>query len=124
MAFPSLTPTSRDFSTGDYPVKAFRSQSGAEVRILYGTERIDAKLSLSFRNITDLQAQGFVSHFDETRGTYETFSLPNAVFSGWEGAAGVLDAPTNASWRYESAPRVASVMPGRSTVTVDLVAVI
>ena len=124
MAFPSLTPTSRDFSAGDYPIKSFRSQSGAEVRILYGADRVDTKLSLSFANITDAQAELFVTHFDEMRGTYDTFSLPSAVLIGWEGSSSTLDAPTNASWRYEAAPRVASVMPGRSTVTVDLVAVI
>lgn len=124
MAFPSLTPTSRDFEAGDYPIKAFRSQSGAEIRILYGGDRIDSKLSLSFANITDPQAQQFLTHFDETRGTYSTFSLPTAVLGGWSGDAAAIDAPANTAWRYASAPRVASSGKGRSTVTVDLVAVI
>ena len=36
MAFPTLQPTSRDFSPGYWPIKRYNSQSGAEVRILYG----------------------------------------------------------------------------------------
>lgn len=124
MAFPSLTPTSREFSAGDYPVKAYRAQSGAEIRILYGGDRLDAKLSLSFANITDAQAQQFLTHFDETLGTFSTFVLPAAALNGWSGTTSALDAPPNTAWRYESAPRVASAAKGRSTVTVDLVAVI
>ena len=124
MAFPSLIPTSREFMAGDYPVKAFRAQSGAEVRILYGSDRFNTKLSLSFANITDTQAEGFLTHFDEVRGTYGTFDIPSAVLTGWNGTSAALDAPSNASWRYESTPRVASVTSGISSVTVELVAVI
>ena len=124
MAFPSLIPTSREFMAGDYPVKAFRAQSGAEIRILYGSDRFDAKLSLSFANITDAQAEEFLTHFDEVRGTYGTFEIPSAVLAGWSGTSTALDAPGNASWRYESTPQVASVTSGVSSVTVGLVAVI
>ena len=53
MAFPTLQPTSRDFSPGDWPIKRYNSQSGAEVRILYGSRRTNAKLSLGYDNISD-----------------------------------------------------------------------
>jgi hypothetical protein len=36
MAFPTLTPTSREFTPGAWPIKNYNSQSGAEIRILYG----------------------------------------------------------------------------------------
>jgi hypothetical protein len=124
MAFPALVPTSREFMAGEYPVKAFRAQSGAEVRILYGSDRFNAKLSLSFANIADTQAEEFLTHFDEVRGSYGTFEIPSAVLTGWDGSSAAIDAPRNASWRYESTPRVASVTSGISSVTVDLVAVI
>ena len=51
--FPDLIPTSRSFEAGDYPVKTFKAQNGAEHRILYGSNRTNMKLSLTFANITD-----------------------------------------------------------------------
>ena len=51
MAFPTLKPTSREFNPGDWPIKRYNAQSGAEVRILYGNRRTNATLSLSYDKI-------------------------------------------------------------------------
>ena len=124
MAFPTLQPTSRDFSPGDWPIKRFNSQSGAEVRILYGSQRINAKISLGYDNISDASAQLFLDDYSTQIGTLRTFDLPAAVRTGWSGSAGSIDAPTGTKWRYESEPAVRAVRPGRSSVTVNMVAVI
>jgi hypothetical protein len=124
MAFPTLQPTSRDFSPGDWPIKRFNSQSGAEVRILYGSQRINAKISLGYDNISDANAQLFLDDYATQIGTLRTFDLPAAVRTGWSGSAGSIDAPPGAKWRYELEPAVRAVRPGRSSVTVNLVAVI
>jgi len=124
MAFPTLQPTSRDFSPGDWPIKRFNSQSGAEVRILYGSQRTNAKISLGYDNISDANAQLFLDDYAAQIGTLRTFDLPDAVRTGWTGTAASIDAPTGAKWRYESEPSVRAVRPGRSSVTVNLVAVI
>ena len=92
MAFPSLVPTRRGFDAGNYPVKTFKAQSGAEVRILYGSKRTGMQIELGYENIPDTQADDFVTHFDEVLGTYNTFSLPSAVTTGWSGAVSALDA--------------------------------
>ena len=63
MAFPSLTPTGRQFTPGDFPNKRFNSQSGAEVRILYGSRRVNATLSLSYANVTDANAESFLDDY-------------------------------------------------------------
>jgi len=123
MAFPSLTPTSRQFETGDYPIKAFKSQSGAEVRILYGSQRTNMKLSLSYSNVSDANTELFIDHFDETKGTFSVFDLPSEALAGWSGNSDALDASGSNEWRYEAAPQVSSVRPGVSTVTVALVGV-
>ncbi len=83
MAFPSLFPTSRAFDPGNYPIKTFNSQSGAETRILYGSERTNVKLQLSYANIGDASAELFLDHFDETKGTFSTFDVPVGSFKGW-----------------------------------------
>jgi len=90
MAFPTLAPTSRAFDPGDYPIKTFKSQSGAETRILYGSERTNVKLQLSYANIGDASAELFLDHFDETKGTFSTFALPDGSLGGWNGNTDAL----------------------------------
>lgn len=120
MTFPALTPTGREFSPGDWPSKRFNSQSGAEVRILYGSQRTNAKLSFTYENISDTEAQQFLTDYDEQLGTLRTFNLPANVLTG---TAVAMQAPAGAKWRYDAEPQVRSVRPGRSSVTVNLVAV-
>jgi hypothetical protein len=124
MAFPSLVPTSRSFDAGEYPIKNFKSQSGVEIRVLYGSQRTGMKLELSYENITDGQAQAFIDHYDEVNGSYGTFAIPSITKNGWTGASSTLDASGGNAWRYEGAPQITSVKPGRSTVQVQLVGVL
>lgn len=124
MAYPSLRPTSRTFDPGSYPVKTFKAQSGAEARILYGSKRVDQVLTLSYDNVTDSQAEQFVTHYDEAKGTYLTFALPSEVRAGWKANASTLDTVSGASWRYEAPPVITSVKPGISSVQVKLVGVL
>jgi hypothetical protein len=125
MPFPTLKPASRDFKTGDYPVKTFKAQSGVEARILYGSKRTGMALSLGYENIPDGSADDFVAHFDEVKGTFDTFTLPDEVLAGWQGASTALDAAaTGNRWRYAEAPQVSAVRPGKSSVRVSLIGVL
>ena len=125
MAFPNLVPTSRSFESGDYPVKTFKAQNGAEVRILYGDKRTNMKLSLSYANITDAEAEQFLDHYDEVQGTFKTFTLSSLARGGWAGNKDALGAQTHGNdYRYEKAPQQVSVRPGVSTVTVNLIGVL
>ena len=85
MAYPILKPSSRSYDPGSYPVKTFKAQNGAETRILYGSERTDVKLSLSYANIGDPNAELFLDHYDEVQGTFQTFTLPGQALGGWDG---------------------------------------
>lgn len=85
MAFPILKPSSRSYDPGSYPVKTFKAQNGKETRILYGSERTDVKLSLSYANIGDPNAELFLDHYDEVQGTFQTFNLPGQALGGWDG---------------------------------------
>jgi hypothetical protein len=124
MAYPTLTPTSRNYNSGDYPVKTFRSQSGSESRILYGNRRTGMTLELQYDNITDANAKLFLDHYDETKGSYTTFDLPTGALSGWSGNTDALDAATANSWRYDQPPLVSNVRPGISSVQIKLVGVL
>jgi hypothetical protein len=124
MAYPTLTPTSRNYNSGDYPVKTFRSQAGSESRILYGNRRTGMTLELQYDNITDANAELFLDHYDETKGSYTTFTLPTSALSGWSGNTDALDAATANSWRYDQPPQVSNVRPGISSVQIKLVGVL
>ena len=126
MAFPTLTPSSRNFSPGNYQVKTFKSQSGSETRILYGSKRTGMQLALSYKNISDANAELFLDHFDDMKGTYTTFPITTeGAKGGWEGNADALgaDASGNA-YRYAAPPKVTQVKPGISNVQVNLVGVL
>ena len=124
MPFPSLQPTSRAYEGGDFPVRTYRSQSGVEARILYGSRRTGMSLSLAFDNITDAEAEQFLDHYDETKGTYLTFALPAVVRAGWSGNSDAIDAATGNSWRYDGPPTVNNIRPGISSVSVKLIGVL
>ena len=126
MAFPSLTPTARSFTPGDYPVKTFKSQNGSETRILYGSTRTNMKLSLTFSNIDDDDADLILSHYDEVQGTFQRFKLGGNDFTlgGWEGSILSQQPVFDNKYRYEGPPQVTQVRPGISTVTVNLIGVL
>ena len=126
MAFPSLVPTARTFDAGDFPVKIYKSQNGKEHRILYGSNRTNMKLSLTYANITDANAELFLDHYEEEQGTFGTFdSVPSGYEKGWEGNASEIDAQTFGNkYRYEGPPQVVQVRPGVSTVKVNLIGVL
>ena len=127
MDFPSLVPSSRTFESGDYPIKTFKAQNGKEHRILYGSNRTNMKLSLSYANIPYVDAELFLDHFDEMRGTFETFIIGglDASRGGWKGNKDALGANQSGNfYRYDSPPQVRQVAPGFSTVTVNLIGVL
>lgn len=123
MAFPALRPTGREFTPGDWPVKTFNAQSGAEVRILYGDTRSKMELALSYDNISDANADLFLAHYTEVKGTYGTFTINAEAKAGWAGGAESIDAGAVNRWRYADKPQVSSVRPGRSSVRVNLIGV-
>ena len=136
MAFPTLTPNARRFSPGDFPIKRFKSQSGVETRVLYGSERTGMTMKLSYKNLTDANAELFINHYIDRKGTYSTFLMETAVPAitgteegtrgGWAGSNvyGTQSAQTGNKWRYAGPPQVTQVKPGISNVQVNLVGVL
>ena len=134
MAFPDLVPSSRQFDPGDYPVKKQQMMDGFETRILYGSKRVNAKMQLTYQNISDTDVVKFWDHYEETRGTFETFRIGGTTGGAKAGMTLALatvipfgstsDTTGYGYWRYEGPPSVTSVYPGVSTVSVQLLAVI
>lgn len=121
MTLPDLRPSSRSFTPGDYPVKIFRSQSGAEARILYGNKRVGGTLELTYQNISDADANLFLTNFDAAKGTFTSFDLPANAVAGWSAGASSFVPQAGLRYRYAESPDISSIKPGRSTVTVRLI---
>jgi hypothetical protein len=124
--FPALTPTNRSFSAPVYPVTVYRSQSGTSVRRLWASQPSNARLSLSFTNIADADVALILTCYNSARGSIDTLTLPSNVFNGAETAltAFLSQAGTVLDWHFadDSPPKVDSVVPGRSSVTLELIA--
>jgi len=130
MAFPSIKPTTRSFSMGDYPSKTYRSLSGAIFKRAFGNRQTGYTMDLTFKNIGDTSelrtnsgtAKEIMDHYGNVDGTFESFTLPARVFEGMDnGVRDLVRSPADVKWRYAEAPKVQSVKSGISTVVVKLV---
>lgn len=131
--FPHIVPTTRNFTMGDYPSTTYRSLSGAIFKRSFGNKQTGYALDMTFKNIGDSPTTGelkassgtakqILDHFEQAEGTFLSFALPDLVFRGMDDALeGMIQAPSNISWRYAAPPTVQSVKPNVSTVTVRLV---
>lgn len=121
--YPSIVPTSRSYSAGNWPVKTFNAQDGVELRILYGSRRYNHSLSVTYENIPDTTAELFMQHYFEQLGTYKTFTVTTGgITEGWKGSANFYNAGVRTQYRYASPPQMTSVYPGVSTMQVELLA--
>ena len=100
--YPSLMPTRRAVSLGDWPVKSYRTINGDETRIRYGNKKSEATLELFYEKLTDTEADQFVSHYDWARGTYKTFAVGAPLTTGWRSGAKVQG---TSAWRYDGPPK-------------------
>lgn len=120
-AFPAIEPSSRAWTPGAQPVKAFATLSGYESRVMLGSEPVGTSLQMSFQNLQEVVALSITDHFVKAKGTFETFALPAAVFAGMTDYGKVT--PQGQVWRYAASPAVNWVSPGIANVTVSLVAI-
>jgi hypothetical protein len=122
VTFPSsITPSSRDFTLGQYPTKVYRALSGNTVKRSFGNKPHSYQLTLQYENIADDKALEFINHYNTTSGGFSRFALPNKIFSGMSaGLTATVQAPYNIRWEYSGPPKVQSVYNGISTVSIDL----
>ena len=122
--FRELVPSSRSYQPGVIPETKFEAQNGAVVRVRYGNQRTNSRLTLTFSNITDAKANSVLENYINVTkaGDYVVFTVNNV-------AAGASDSlipwirETNSAlkWKYASPPSVQSVKPGLSTVCCEFV---
>ena len=138
--FPSIKPTGRNFTLGEYPTKIYRSLSGKTVRRSFGNRPFGATLEMVFENVNETVLSLIYAHYHGQCGNTEGFSLSNETLAGLDSSsntfaqlkagdpyiilqqAGIGSGnPTTMLWFYESAPEVESKYRNLSTISVKLV---
>ena len=124
-----ITPTSRNYSPGEFPQTIFESQNGAKSVLRYGSKRINATLSLLFKNITDNQAAEILANYEEINSDWDYLDFHGTdVLKGLETTTESLriylkESNSGLRWRYSKAPQVSSgSYPGASNVSCSFVA--
>lgn len=121
-AFPSITPTSMDFTAPEFPVKTNSSLSGVISRRLFGNRGSRSVLNMTFDNLTDEVAVEFLDAWNDAKGQIETLTIPSIVFDGANSAliAYISDGGDDLNWHFSSAPQINRVSPGISNVSITL----
>ena len=117
--FPTLSPTRRRFTPGEYPIKRFDSISGAGVTRLYGSKAFNATLDLEFL-LDDTGTAAVLQSWHDSMGGAKVLTLPTELFEGMNGPEGQI--PNYLNWRWAQVPSVQSIVPGRSRIQASLVA--
>jgi hypothetical protein len=122
VTFPAIKPSSRSYSPGQLPVRTYRTLSGAIWKRAFSNTRSGQALSLKFNSLNDGETEQIVAHFEDMGGTFKRFDLPSELFAGMSsGLTNRLKNAANIKWAYSSEPKVESVFPGYSDVTVELI---
>lgn len=127
VTFPTIEPTSRSFVAPKWPTTGIISQSGVTTRRLWGSRPSQAQLTLTFANISDDNAALILAAYNSAKGATTDVTLPTVIFNG---ASTTLTGWLNTSstgagmkWFFsEDPPTVESIVPGRSTVSLRLIA--
>jgi len=130
ITFPvDITPTSRNYSPGEFPQSVFEAQNGAKTVLRYGNKRVNASLSLSFKNVTDDQAAQILANYENINSDWDYLDFNGTdVLKGIEPTTSTLktyvrESNSGLRWRYAKAPQVSSgTYPGVSNVSCSFVA--
>ena len=130
ITFPvDITPTSRNYSPGEFPQSVFEAQNGAKTVLRYGNKRVNASLSLSFKNITDNQAAQILANYENINSDWDYLDFNGTdVLKGIDPTTSTLktyvrESNSGLRWRYSKAPQVSSgTYPGVSNVSCSFVA--
>ena len=125
-SFPSVKPSSRSYSPGEYPQTNFEAQNGAKTIMRYGKNRVNATLTLGFANIADADAALILANYEDVNSDWDY-----VTFSSSNGTVGVdstslsnylKESGSGLKWRYSGPPSVTSTFKGMSNVSCSFVA--
>lgn len=119
--FPSLTPTTRLYTQGDFPSAIQSSSSGATTGFRRGNRRINQTLQLTFDNLTETQVNLIRTHYDGQNGSFEIFYLSSSTWNGYTTPPVAL--VSDFAWLYAAAPTISDGITSKWNVEIELVSV-
>ena len=119
--FPSLTPTTRLYTPGDFPSAIQSSSSGTTTGFRRGNRRINQTLQLTFDNLTETQVNLIRTHYDGQSGSFEIFYLSSSTWNGYTSPPVAL--VSDFAWLYANAPTISDGIVSKWNVEIELVSV-
>ena len=119
--FPSITPTTRLYSPGDFPNAIQSSSSGTTTGFRRGNRRINQTLQLSFNNLTGTQVNLIRTHYDGQNGSFSIFYLSAEVWSGY--TTPPVPLVSDFAWLYSNAPTISDGIVSKWNVEIELISV-
>lgn len=115
--FPSITPSGRTFTPGDYPHTPFDTYSGWQNRVRHSNVMLASQVRLSFTALTEADMLSILSHYNGQYGTFDSFALSSDAWSGVTAGDYQL---SGYQWRYIEPPTVEDVYCDRYNVELTL----
>ena len=119
--FPSIIPTTRLYTQGDFPSAIQASSSGATTGFRRGNRRINQTLQLTFDNLTETQVNLIRTHYDGQNGSFEIFLLDANTWSGY--TTPPVPLISDFVWLYATPPTISDGITSKWNVEVELVSV-
>lgn len=115
--FPTLYPSIRTFTPGEYPHTPFQALSNRNRRVLHSNALNAAGLQLTFVRLSQAEMLAVLAHYNGQQGEFVPFPIPSSILQGFT-AADFL--PAGHLWRYASPPDVVDFCGPYHDVTVAL----
>ena len=119
--FPSIIPTTRLYTQGDFPSAIQSSSSGATTGFRRGNRRINQTLQLTFDNLTETQVNLIRTHYDGQNGSFEIFFLSSECWAGYTTPPVAL--VSDFAWLYANPPTISNGITSKWNVEIELVSV-
>lgn len=115
--FPTLYPSTRSFTPGEYPHTPFQSLSNLNRRVLHSNALNAAGLQLTFVRLSESDMLAILAHYNGQQGEFMPFPLPSSI---WQGFTPEDFVPAAFRWRYLEPPEVVDFCGPYHDVTVSL----
>jgi hypothetical protein len=139
--FPSIKPTERNLSFGEYPIKTYRALSGKIIRRSFGNRPYSATLELNFNNASEETLSAIYTHYHEQSGGTIGFAIPKTLLADLAIASNLTNqlqagspylvlqstgkgdgSSSTMEWLYAESPTASSAGRGRNNISVKLIA--
>jgi hypothetical protein len=117
-SFPTLIPSTRTFTPGEYPHTTYQAYSGQENRVRHSNVMLSSRLRLTFISLTEANMLSILTHYDDRKGEYLSFAIPAQLLSGVSSAGEYT--LTSYQWRYVEPPVIDDIPCAGHSVEVTL----